>query len=116
VSLLSYFSAEDATRKTLEAVAASGDDEVRRQAIYTLGRGFGARADEALVRFIEACTGDAKLAVAEHAVRALRWVDHPEAERALERLAKSGPSHLKTLARTTIDKRVQRMKAPKRGH
>ncbi len=115
VSLLSYFP-EARTRATLEALAGVADKEVRRQAIYTLGRGFGAVADRALVRFIEARTGDAEPEVAAHAVRSLRFVDHPEAKLALERIADKGPAGLRTLARTTIDKRELRLKEPKRGH
>ncbi len=115
VSLLSYFP-EARTRTTLEVVAGDTDKEVRRQAIYTLGRGFGASADLALVRFIETKAADPEVDVAEHAVRSLRWVDHPEAKLALERLKKKGPNQVRELARTTIEKRELRMKTPQRGH
>lgn len=115
VSLLSYFAGEPRTRSTLEAVATDRDREIRRQAVYTLGRSFGPSADAALVRFIEGYTADAEVAVAEHAVRALRWVDHQDAGRVLERLATRGPAHLKTLARTTIDKRTKRLRSVPRG-
>ena len=54
--------------------------------------------------------------MAEHAVRSLRWVDHAEAKLALERLTKKGPTTVRELARTTIDKRELRMKTPQRGH
>lgn len=115
VSLLSYF-VEARTRATLEAVSTDGDKEVRRQAIYTLGRGFGAAADLALVRFIEARTTDADVDVAEHALRSLRWVDHPEAKVVLERVAQKGPAKLRDLARVTSDKRELRLKGAPRGH
>lgn len=115
VSLLSFFP-EPRTRATLEALSADADKEVRRQAIYTLGRGFGPTADLALVRFIEAHAADRDAAVAEHAVRSLRWVDHPEAALALTRLADKGPATLRALAKTTLDKRAARLLAPKKGH
>jgi len=109
VSLLSFF-VEARTRTTLEAVASDGDKEIRRQAVYTLGRGFGGNADAALVRFIEARFADPDVTVSEHAVRALRWIDHPDAKLALERVAEKGPPKLRDLARTTADKRTLRMK------
>lgn len=115
VSMLSFFP-EARTRATLEALSADADNEIRRQAIYTLGRGFGGMADAALVRFIEARAADRDGAVAEHAVRSLRWVDHPEAALALERLSTKGPGSLRTLAKTTLDKRATRLVAPKKGH
>ena len=115
ISLLSFFP-EARTRTTLEALASDPDKEIRRQAIYTLGRGFGANADLALVRFIEGRATDRAAEVAEHAVRSLRWVDHPEAALALERLATKGPTTLRTLAKTTRDKRAARLATPKKGH
>lgn len=115
VSLLSFFP-EARTRTTLESLAADPDQEIRRQAIYTLGRGFGTNADLALVRFIEARAADRAAEVAEHAVRSLRWVDHPEAALALDRLATKGPATLRTLAKTTLDKRAARLATPKKGH
>lgn len=114
VSLLSYF-VEARTRATLEALSIDGDKEVRRQAIYTLGRGFGATADLALVRFIEARTADPDTDVAEHALRSLRWVDHPEAKVVLTRVAEKGPLTLRELARTTGAKRELRIKSLPRG-
>jgi len=115
VNLLSYFP-EARTRATLEVLSADLDKAIRRQAIYTLGRGFMASADAALVCFIEAHAADREIEVAEHAVRALRWVDHPEAKLALERLAGKGGASLRRLAQTTLAKRTQRLAAPPRGH
>jgi|GEM_PF-1234534 len=114
LSLLSYF-VEPRTRATLEQVLADADKDIRRQAIYTLGRGFGASADVALVRFIEARTADPEQDVGEHALRSLRWVDHPEAKLALERIAEKGPATLRELARKTLDKRMLRLNGVPRG-
>ncbi len=115
ISLLSYFP-EARTRTTLEAVSRSKDPEIRRQAVYTLGRSFGATADAALVTFITSFAADPVPAVREHAIRSLRWVDASEAEVALRDLTKQGAPDLRKLAQTTLDKRLERMKSPKQGH
>jgi HEAT repeat protein len=115
ISMLSYFP-EGRTRATLEAVSQSKDPEIRRQAVYTLGRAFGATADAALVRFVASFAKDSVPAVREHAIRSLRWVDAAEAETTLRDLTKQGAPELRKLAQVTLEKRLERMKSPRRGH
>lgn len=108
LSLLSFYP-EAKTRATLEALVADADPDVREQAIYTYGRGFGAVADKALVAFLARHAAGPDAVVADSAVRALRWVDHDDARLALERLAANGPDKLRSLAKTTLAKRAQRL-------
>lgn len=131
VSLLSYFPDVD-TRSALERLSvapdrrlgdaqrkaqASADPEVRRLALYTLGRAYGAQANEQLVAFIEAqVAAEPELSVQEHAVRGLRWVDHPAAKAALTRLSERGPAALRELARATAQRRDARLASPRFGH
>ena len=129
ISMLSYFP-DAATRQTLETLATSpdtklplderlrhpsADTEVRRQALYTLGRAFGPTADAGLVRFIEArISADEKQEVREHGLRSLRWVDHEETRAALTRLA--GKGGLEALAKETQLRRDKRLASPRLGH
>lgn len=93
------------------------DPEIRRHALYTLGRAFGATADAALVRFIaQRVESDPDKAVQEHALRSLRWVDHDEAKVTLTRLSSQGPTALRQLATSTLSRRAARFDAPKFGH
>ncbi len=93
------------------------DKEIRRHALYTLGRAFGATADAALVRFIaQRVESDPDTTVQEHALRSLRWVDHDEAKVALTRLSNQGPATLRQLATSTLSRRAARIDAPKFGH
>lgn len=129
LTMLSYFP-DAATRQTLEllstppsdklsqaerARALSADVEVRRQALYTLGRAFGPTADAALVRFIESrISTDPSHEVREHGLRSLRWVDDGEARAALSRLATH--KELGKLAAETQKKRDVRLASPRLGH
>lgn len=129
VTMLSYFP-DTATRQTLEllstppsdklsqaerARALSADVEVRRQALYTLGRAFGPTADAGLVRFIEArIAAEPVLEVREHGLRSLRWVDGEEARAALSRLANH--KELGKLAGEVQKKRNVRLASPRLGH
>lgn len=131
VTMLSYFP-DASTRATLEALAVapaanlsavekaraiSADKEVRRQALYTLGRAFGPTGDTSLVRFIEArIAAEPTVEVREHALRSLRWVDHDEARAALVRLSEKGPVELRPLAKQTMVKRDARLVSPRLGH
>lgn len=129
LTMLSYFP-EVATRQTLELLATppsdklsqaeraralSADVEVRRQALYTLGRAFGPAADAALVRFIESrISSDPSREVREHGLRSLRWVDDGEARAALSRLATH--KELGKLAAEVQKKRDTRLASPRLGH
>lgn len=115
ISMLSYFP-EARTRMTLEAVARAKSPEIRRQAVYTLGRSFGETADATLVRFVASFARDPEPAVREHAIRSLRWVDAREAEVALGELGRTGSPSDRKLAAATLDKRKQRLASPRRGH
>lgn len=131
ISMLSYF-LEDRVMETLKLLSVgpaanlseqarqrhiAADPEVRRQALYTLGRTFGVIADANLVRFIERrVTADPVPEVREHALRSLRWVNHDEARLALLRLQASGPKPLRELANATLTRRAQRLHAPRLGH
>ncbi|TNF35891.1 MAG: hypothetical protein EP329_05785 [Deltaproteobacteria bacterium] len=51
---------------------------------------------------------DADADVREHALRGLRWVDHPAAERLLARLA-DGETPVARLAKRTLARRADRL-------
>ena len=108
-SLLSHY-ADPAVRAALLELASSPRPEVRRTAIYTAARAFGAPGDAELVAAVEARLSDADGRVREHAVRALRWIDHAAAAALLDRLAAgSGRAELVPLARATQARRVARV-------
>lgn len=111
MSFLSFFVDAD-VRVALLDLADHRAVEVRRLALYTVGRAFGRTGDAALVQRLEAAMKDPSDEVAAHAVRALRWVDHGEALFALERIRASGRSaELRQLADVTITKRARRLAA-----
>jgi len=131
ISMLSFFP-DAATADTLKLLSVppaatlsaelklrhpATDPEIRRHALYTLGRAFGATADASLVRFIaQRVESDPDTSVQEHALRSLRWVDHDEARVALTRLSNQGPATLRELATSTLSRRAGRIDAPKFGH
>jgi HEAT repeat protein len=105
IAFLSLFPSV-ATRETLEALTDSPDPEVRRIAVYTLGRAFGHAADRALVLRVAGATADAEPQVAMDAARALRWVSHPMAGEALEALRRHHPrAELRRVAETALARR-----------
>ncbi len=114
LSMLSYFP-EPAVRSTLVSLTAHPDVEVRRLAVYTAARTFGVPGDRALVALVEDAASDVAPRVREHAVRGLRWIDHPAAAAALERLERSHRGErLSDLARRTLDRRARRLSSPQR--
>lgn len=104
ITLLSVFD-EPQARQALEALCQDDDAEVRRLAVYTLGRGFGVGADARLVADVAALTDDTDEAVREYAVRALRWIDHPNARAVLEGIA-SGNADLSVIATHVLSRRA----------
>lgn len=105
ISLLSFFPAAG-TRKTLRALCSHAAPEVRRIAVYTLGRTFGVPGTAALVKRIATATRDPQSDVRVFAVRALRWVRHPSAQRLLEALTRQrGDKSLRQLAARTLQRR-----------
>jgi len=105
VSLLSFFQSAE-TRKTLDDLASDARVEVRRAALYTLGRAFGASDASVIAPIERAALTDADVAVREHAVRALRWVTAPAAADALTRIAKARPD-LARVVETTVARRAR---------
>lgn len=80
------------SRAALEKVAVDGDPKARELAVYALGRTYGQVADAKLVSFIAGvASGEGR--TAQWAVRALRWVVHPDAISLLQKLgAEEGPN------------------------
>ncbi|PKN54123.1 MAG: hypothetical protein CVU56_28250 [Deltaproteobacteria bacterium HGW-Deltaproteobacteria-14] len=95
-------------RGALLALAADPRPAVRSTAIHTAARAFGVPGDAALVAALEARLSDPDPDVREHALRGLRWVDHPAAERLLARLA-AGDDARARLARRTQQRRAARL-------
>jgi len=120
-SLLSMFP-DPEVREALLRLGADPRIEVRRVAIYTAARAFGAPGDAALVEAVLVHVGDEHPDVGAAAIRGLRWVDHDAAERALEVLAAGDDGRRlsrasRDLARHTLDRRrarLDRAAAPER--
>ncbi|PIE18183.1 MAG: hypothetical protein CSA66_05015 [Proteobacteria bacterium] len=114
LTMLSHYP-EPAVRTALVALAAHPDFRVRRVAIYTAARTFGVPGDATLVALVEgAAREDVAPAVRDHAIRGLRWIDHAEAGRALDRIARDGrDARAAKLARRILDRRAARL-SPKR--
>lgn len=102
------------TRAALVELAKAPAPDIRRAAVYSLGRTFGAIAGDPVARGIadlvaDVAERDADAAVREHAVRALRWVDDPAAAARLERIGKARPE-LAELVKTTLERRAKRVR------
>ncbi|MFT7582741.1 MAG: HEAT repeat protein [Myxococcota bacterium] len=114
-TLLANF-ADDGVYAELIALGADANPTVRRYAIYTAARAFGTPGSPGLVTAVTAQLADADVAVRRHAVRALRWIDHPEAHTALEAITTrpAATPSLKKLARHVLDRRAARLTRPAR--
>jgi len=107
VSLLSFFP-EAATKAALVELGRDARVEVRRAALYTLGRSFGS-IDASVVPIIaDAAERDPDASTREHAVRALRWVDADVADEALVRVAERRPE-LRSVVDVTRERRAARL-------
>lgn len=109
ISLLSLF-LTDVSRSALEALASSDEVDVRRLAVYTLGRGFGQPGDAGLVTIIQDAVENGPPRVRDHAIRSLRWVDHSAALELLDVLRSThAESSVRALAERTATKRAARL-------
>lgn len=109
ISFLSYFP-EAETRAQLVALSSDGDPGVRRAALYTLGRTFGVPGDAALVTALHhAATTDVDEEVRVHATRALRWIDHVSAGRALDALSTAEDDAVRLVAEHAMKRRQRRL-------
>ena len=82
--------------------------DIRRRALYVVGRAFGKKADLALVKLLTAAVRDPVPDVHPMAVRGLGWIDHPAAEKALEGLTAGPDAKLAHLARYVIKRHAAR--------
>lgn len=105
ISLLSFYPDEQ-TRSFLEGLATSENAEVARMAIYTLARTYGPVADAQLVQRVASHTKSDDAVVREWAVRGLRWMAHPDAAKALKRVAASSDEKLARIAERALSKRA----------
>lgn len=100
---------------SLEAQEASpsSDPEVRRQALYSLGRSFATPERADLPAFIESrILNDPNQDVQKYGLLSLRWVEHPSVEKVLERFEKM-PKWAKQV-RVLSQKRALRLESLKR--
>lgn len=105
ISMLSMFPDAE-VRQTLETLAAHRLTFVRRMAVYWVARTFGEPGDAELVAHVAKAAGDSAPEVRDRAVRALRWVAHPAAGEALQKIAADHPdARLRGLALRTLKKR-----------
>lgn len=104
-SMLSQFPSEE-SKAALLALAADPDVEVRRTAVYTAARTFGANGGPELVSFVQGMLSDENAEVRSHAVRALRWIDDPAAATSLRGITSE---ELRPLALQTLDRRAARL-------
>ena len=91
ISLLSLYPTKD-VRDHLVILTSAPDPNIRKTAVYTLGRTFGASGDAKLVKHITSVAlSDISPAVQDRAVRTLRWISHPNALTALKAIASTRP-------------------------
>lgn len=112
IAFLSFYP-DAATRGTLAGLMRATAPEIRRAAVYTLGRAFGPLALAEVGRGVadlvaDVAERDADASVREHATRALRWIDEPAAAARLERIVKVRPE-LADLAKVTAERRGKRL-------
>lgn len=106
ITLLSLYPTQE-TRAFLETLSVEArDPEIRKMAVYTVGRAFGTPGDAALVAFVERATQDETPTVREWAVRSLRWIAHPAAESLLLKLARVDHPMLQAIAKRALRKRA----------
>lgn len=106
ISFLSFYP-DATTLAALDGLTRDGATAIRRAAVYSLGRTYGASSQKVADRIADIAERDVELEVRQHAVRALRWVDEPAAATRLQRLAER--AELKTLAHDTLARRAKRL-------
>lgn len=105
LSMLGAFP-EEGVRKYLIAQTNDANPDIRRTAYYTLGRTFGAPADDALIAELRRGLADEDENVRRHTILVLRWVEHPEVTSILTSLAKSHDDQtVRQLADQTLSRR-----------
>lgn len=97
ITLMSFYP-DTRTRAFLEALLHDSDPQIRRMAVYVLGRVFGSGADGVFVARIAALIEQDPGVVAEWAVRSLRWVHHEDALRVLSNVAQGADERLASIA------------------
>ena len=95
------------TQNFLTQLTASDDAEMRRIAYYTLGRAFGAIADDALVAVLGKGLSDKNAKVQQYTARALRYVQNERAAELLRGAASSSDVTLASIAKRALEKRVR---------
>ncbi len=100
-------------RAALTGLARHKDPEIRRRALYVVGRAFGPKPDLALVKLLSEALTDPVPDVRPMALRGLGWIEHPAAEQALERVAAGPDAKLAHLARYVIKRHAERKAARK---
>ncbi|MFU8802418.1 MAG: HEAT repeat domain-containing protein [Bradymonadaceae bacterium] len=104
-SILGNFPEKD-VRTFLTTLTETEDGLIRREAFYTVGRAFGAPGDAELVELIEKGIADEDARVRAHSIRVLRWIEHADAARTLEKVAKTSDDEaLRDLAALTLSRR-----------
>jgi HEAT repeat protein len=104
-SMLIQFPSEQ-SKAALFALASDEDVEVRRAAVHTAARTFGADGGPELVSLVQGMLEDPDADVRKHAVRSLRWVDDPAAETSLRSITSD---ELRAIALHTLDRRAVRL-------
>jgi len=112
LSLLSFLPNERTRATVLALCESSSDRDLAALATYTLGRAFGATLGTRELSLLERRAVGPDEALADYAVRALRWVDHADARRILDRvIAETRSTHPERsrLATTTQSRRNARL-------
>lgn len=107
ITLLSLYP-DTRTRAFLEEQLTDEDPEIRRMAVYTLGRGFGLTPDGALVSTIAHVIETDPGVVAQWAVRSLRWIAAEDAHALLRKVIAGDDARLARLAAAALRKSVWR--------
>jgi HEAT repeat protein len=92
------------TREFYRTLTSSPDADIRRTALYTMARTFGAAPDAELVKELAAGLEDGSADVREWAVRGLRWVADEDARTLLRQIAAGEDASLARIARRALKK------------
>ena len=95
-------------RAALTGLARHKDPEIRRRALYVVGRAFGPKGDEALVKLLVEALRDPVQDVRPMALRGLGWIEHRAATKVIERVAAGKDAKLAHLARYVVKRRAER--------
>ena len=98
-------------RKSLTALSRHKDPEIRRRALYVVGRAFGPKPDAALVKLLADALSDPVKDVRPMALRGLAWIEHPSAREAVAGVAAGPDAKLAHIARYVIKRHAERKAA-----